>query len=359
MKQQIPILTITGSDNTGLTGLQLDLKTISEMGGYALTSATCITLQNANEISEIFDVPSGLILSQVRSIVSDFQPTAIKIGLIRDGEAILQIRQELMGYRNIVCAPGILSSHGTPLVDQDIVRLILHHLVPISKLLILRCDEAERMLGRSVRSDDDMVEAAQHFVNLGAEWVMLRGGHQWEGKLTALLYGAGYKRFFTSYNTEGWQRHGVGAALSSAVATRLGFGDDVPTAILRAHDYMHSQVIYAVHDENLSLRSYDLYNELLSLIAGNYRWAHDVQFYADKLAITTRYLSHVTNMVACKSPKQLIADYLLLEARRLLENTRMNIQEISIHLGFSSQNTFCNFFKKYAHCTPTDYRNRL
>ena len=163
--------------------------------------------------------------------------------------------------------------------------------------------------------------------------------------------------FFTSYNVDGWQRHGVAAALSAAITTRLGMGDDVPTAVRNAHDFIHSQVVYAKPDE-MGGRAIDIYNRFVSLVAESYRQAHDVKFYADRLCITTRYLSQITDRVVGKSPKQIIADYLLSEAKTYLDTTRLSIQEVADRLGFSSQALFCKFFKSQEKTSPSDYRIR-
>ena len=97
----------------------------------------------------------------------------------------------------------------------------------------------------------------------------------------------------------------------------------------------------------------------MSLVAEHYRQAHDVSFYADKLCITPRYLSQVTDNVVAKSPKQIIADYLMSEAKSYLETTRLTVQEIADKLGFSSQALFCKFFKNQENTSPSEYRSHM
>ena len=134
-------------------------------------------------------------------------------------------------------------------------------------------------------------------------------------------------------------------------------GDDVPTAVRNAHDFIHAQVVYAKPDETGG-RAIDIYNRFVSLVAESYRQAHDVKFYADRLCITTRYLSEVTSRVVGKSPKQIIADYLLSEAKTYLDTTRLSIQEVADRLGFSSQALFCKFFKAQEKISPSEHRSR-
>lgn len=306
-------------------------------------------------------MPSSVVLAQVSSIINTLHPKAIKVGLVTDSETIRLLRNEVIATSRLVVAPGIFDADGRQMIDDDAIKAIAKYLVPEALLLMLRCKDAEKMLGMSIQTDDDMVKAAKLLSDMGAKWVLLRGGRHTKGSLTALLYGQSSMingQFFSSYNTEGWQRHGVAGALSAAITTRLGLGDDVPTAIRNAHDFIHSQVVYAKDTDERNRRSIDLHNAFVSLVAEHYREAHDVSFYADKLCITTRYLSQITDKAVGKSPKQIIADYLMSEAKSYLETTRLTIQEIADKLGFSSQALFCKFFRNQASISPSEYRSR-
>lgn len=373
---RIPILSINGSDSSGQSGIGADIQTIAALGGYAVSAVTCICThatemeqgardkgQEATDIHSISPAPCllplapDIVVKQVEKSISLLHPKAIKVGLVTDSETVRRLRNEVIACRRLVVAPGIFDADGKPMVSDNVVEAIKRHLVPEALLLMLRCRDAEKMLGISIKTDDDMLEAARLLHEMGAEWVLLRGGQHTKGRVTALLFNFSTFHFFTSYNVDGWQRHGVAAALSAAITTRLGMGDDVPTAVRNAHDFIHSQVVYAKPDE-LGGRAIDIYNRFVSLVAEHYHSAHDVAFYADRLCITTRYLSQITDRVVGKSPKQIIADYLLSEAKTYLDTTRLSIQEVADRLGFSSQALFCKFFKAQEKTSPSDYRIR-
>ena len=345
---RVPILSINGSDSTGQAGIGADIQTIAALGGYAVSAVSCVG---------DYPLPPDTVLKQVGDIISTLHPKAIKVGLVTDSETVQRLRDEVIACRRLVVAPGIFDADCKPMVSDDVVEATKRHLVPEALLLMLRCRDAEKMLGISIRTDDDMLEAARLLHEMGAEWVLLRGARHIKGRLIALLYGQNKTRFFSSYNTEGWQKHGVAGALSAAITTRLGMGDDVPTAVRNAHDFIHSQVVYAKPDETGG-RSIDIYNRFVSLVAEHYRTAHDVAFYADRLCITTRYLSGVTDKVVGKSPKQIIADYIMSEAKTFLDTTCLTIQEIADRLGFSSQVLFCKFFKSQEKTSPSNYRKQ-
>lgn len=355
----IPVLSITGSDNAGWSGLQLDLRIIAEMGGHALSSATCIVMQDHKEIREMINFPPDVIRKQISAIVADFHPKAVKVGLIRTPEAVKAVAEEIVGCRRVVLAPGIMSSNGTQLIDDDTIDAIRYYLIPQASLLVLRQTEVEKLLGTTISSDDDMLKAAEELLTMGAEAVLLRGGNIVEGRLTALLRTKETSEFFSSYNIEGWQQHGVGGALSAAITTRMAIGDDVESAIDKAHEFVHSRIVYSVSADSRRLRPSDIYNEFMNLLSDNYKEAHDVAFYADKLNITSRYLSQITGETVSKTPKQIINEYLLRESRRLLENRRLSIKEISDLLGFSSTTVFCKTFKHQMGFTPSEYRSSV
>ncbi|MCQ2374673.1 MAG: hydroxymethylpyrimidine/phosphomethylpyrimidine kinase [Salinivirgaceae bacterium] len=357
MNNPVSILCVNGSDSTGHSGIQADIKTVRDLGGHAVTAVTSIAVQNEDGIQCVHTLPDDIVVGQVRAVYQDSRPKAVKIGMIDSPKAIRLLRNEIVGCGRIVCSPGVLSSRGGCLMSNDSIKSLCNNILPITTILMLKCTDAEIILGRSISTDEDMVMASRRFVDMGAESVLLRGGKFSEGRIHALLYGDGSQRFFSSVNVSGWQRHGVGGALSSAIATRLAMGDDVELAVGNAHDYLHRQVVYAESfDRRNNLRPNDLYNKFLSQVADNYTKSHDVQFYADALAITTRYLSQITKSISGRTPKQVIDSQILRESEVLLNTTTMSIQEIANVLGFSSQMVFAKFFRKCKGQSPSAYR---
>ena len=122
---------------------------------------------------------------------------------------------------------------------------------------------------------------------------------------------------------------------------------------------MHKQVVYAVSNKEVESRKTVIYNQFMSLLAKYHNTHHEVAFYADKLCVSTRYLSQITNIFLNISPKDVIDDYILKEAKVYIETTNLSIQEISYKLGFSSQTTFSIFFKRKENCSPTEYKKSL
>lgn len=357
------ILCINGSDSMGHTGIQADIRTIKDLGGYAVTAVSSVTVQNSMGITHVHELPTELVIGQVKAIYEEMHPDVVKIGMVNNPQTIHDLRSEIVGCKHIVCSPVIQSSFGGRLMSEVSIQTYCRQLLPICTMLIIKCADAEIMLGHTIRTEDDMRTAAQELHEMGAKWVLLRGGTYTEGRINALLSPSaevaegGTERFFSSINIEGWQRHGVGGTLSTAIATRIALGDDVPEAVSNAHNYLHSQVVYA-STKPQQLQSHSLYDRFLSLLSDNFSTAHDVAFYAGQLSITTRYLSQITNKICGRSPKQIIDDYIIRESVQLLMTTTLTIQQISYQLGFTSQIAFAKFFKAKKNCSPSSFRNR-
>ena len=133
MKTIQPILTITGSDSTGGSGVQADIRTISELGGYAVSAITSITVQNTLGIQAFFDVPAEIVSGQIEAIMNDIQPSIVKVGMIRRVETLEVVIDTLTKYRPdyIIYAPAIWSSNGDALMTEDVVSQIRYRLLPL------------------------------------------------------------------------------------------------------------------------------------------------------------------------------------------------------------------------------------
>ena len=357
MKTLYPILSITGSDGCGITGVQADVRTISALGGYPLTVVTSVVIQTPEGIHTSYALPTEIVRSQVATAVATYHPRVVKIGMVEGYDTVKMLRNEIIGCRKRIVVPSILSSRGERISSDDTVSAIKTFLVPEATLCILRCSEAEVLLGCSIKTHDDMLSAAEQICSMGAESVLLRGGNVVEERITTLLFDGREKTFFSSHNIDGWQQHGISGALSSAIAACMAKGDDLHDAIHNAHIYMHSQVVYAVEGMGGGHRPADIYNDFMSLIVQEHSRHHGVAYYCQRLAITQQYLSRITAKTVQKTPKEVLSEYLLHQASVMLQTSRLTIQEISQHLGFSSQATFCRFFRSSTSLSPIEFRN--
>ena len=321
MRELQPILTITGSDSTGGSGVQADIKTISELGGYAVSAITSITVQNTLGIQEFFDVPAESVSGQIEAIMNDIQPSVVKVGMIRKVETLDVIIDALTKYRPdyIVYAPAIWSSNGDALMTEDVVSQIKYRLLPLCSAVVARKKENDIML-----QDSKLLRRAE------------------DGGL----------RVFMLDNANS---HGLINRFSSALSVYLTQGKKMEEALAMAQDFIN---VEWARERNLQGRSSDLYSQFISQVVNYCRTYSDVHFYADQLNVSSRYLAQVTRRISGKTPKNIIDEYIVKEIERELTTTTHTVQEIANSFGFSSQAHLTKFFKKMKGETPSGFRQK-
>lgn len=321
MKVFYPILTITGSDSTGGSGVQADIKTISELGGYAVSAITSITVQNTLGIQEFFDVPAEIVSGQIEAIMNDIQPTIVKVGMIRRVETLEVVIDALTKYRPdyIIYAPAIWSSNGDALMTEDVVSQIRYRLLPLCSVVVARKKENDIIL-----QDTKLLRMAED-----------------NGMKVFLLDNA--------------NSHGLTNRFSSALAVYLNQGNKMDEALAKAQDFINVEL---TRESNLQGRSSELYNQFISQVNNFCRTYSDVHFYADQLNVSSRYLAQVTRRISGKTPKAIIDEYIVKEIERELSTTTHTVQEIANTFGFSSQAHLTKFFKKMRGLTPSEYRKK-
>uniref|UniRef100_UPI003FEFDE5D bifunctional hydroxymethylpyrimidine kinase/phosphomethylpyrimidine kinase n=1 Tax=Prevotella sp. TaxID=59823 RepID=UPI003FEFDE5D len=321
MKVFYPILTITGSDSTGGSGVQADIKTISELGGYAVSAITSITVQNTLGIQAFFDVPAEIVSGQIEAIMNDIQPSIVKVGMIRRVETLEVVIDALTKYRPdyIIYAPAIWSSNGDALMTEDVVSQIRYRLLPLCSVVVARKKENDIIL-----QDTKLLRMAED-----------------NGMKVFLLDNA--------------NSHGLTNRFSSALAVYLNQGKKMEDALAMAQDFINVEL---TRESNLQGRSSELYNQFISQVNNFCRTYSDVHFYADQLNVSSRYLAQVTRRISGKTPKAIIDEYIVKEIERELSTTTHTMQEIANTFGFSSQAHLTKFFKKMRGLTPSEYRKK-
>ncbi len=117
-------------------------------------------------------------------------------------------------------------------------------------------------------------------------------------------------------------------------------------------------IVAPLHEEQLSQlnRQQKLTYDFVNLVSAHYLQSKSVQFYADALHISIRYLSAVVKEVAQRTPNQIISEFIVNEAKAQLSNPSIALKEIGNKLHFSDQYAFTHFFKKHLNMSPTQYR---
>ncbi|MBI9074419.1 MAG: bifunctional hydroxymethylpyrimidine kinase/phosphomethylpyrimidine kinase [Desulfatibacillum sp.] len=236
----IPIvLSIAGSDSGAGAGIQADLKTLTALGVYGTTAITAITAQNTLGVSDWWEVPPDMVAAQIRAVVSDMGADAVKTGMLGGPETVRVVAREIreLGLKNVVVDPVMKAKGGKALLLPESRKVLVEDLFPLARVVTPNLDEASELLGRVVNDLSLMKEAARAIHGMGADFVVVKGGHL-DGEPYDLLFdGRDFfefsgKRFSTPHS------HGTGCTFASAIAAGLAHGMEVREAVFRAKEFI-------------------------------------------------------------------------------------------------------------------------
>ena len=242
MKSYHRALTIAGSDSGGGAGIQADLKTFSALGCFGMSAITALTAQNTRVVTGIFPAPPEFIGEQIDAVMDDIGTDAVKIGMLHSPEVIETVARKLSQWNcpNVVLDPVMISKSGDKLLRDDAVTALKDHLLPLATVITPNLPEASVLLGRDIEHKEEMEGAARDLSALGAQNVLLKGGHLTTDESCDLLYIQAEDRLveFPGVRIPTGNSHGTGCTLSSAICAHLARGFDLEEAVTRAKAYI-------------------------------------------------------------------------------------------------------------------------
>lgn len=240
------VLTIAGSDSGGGAGIQADLKTFSALGCYGTSAITAITVQNTLGVTGIHSIPANIVQGQIKAVMDDIHPSAIKIGMVHSTELAMAISETLRSYPHtpIVFDPVMVATSGDKLIKDDTVSVLKTVLFPLMTLITPNLDEAEILTQQQITNVEEMRKAAKALLQTGCFAVLLKGGHLKGEKLyDVYINQEGEERIFESSFIESENVHGTGCTLSSAIAAYLSQQNNLSHAIEKARTYVHDAIL--------------------------------------------------------------------------------------------------------------------
>jgi hydroxymethylpyrimidine/phosphomethylpyrimidine kinase len=232
------ILICAGSDSGGGAGIQADIKTVTALGGFAMTAITALTAQNTLGVQGVLPVPADFIRLQMQSVLDDLGADAAKTGMLGDAEAIEAIAATLPLGLPLVVDPVMIAKGGAPLLAEAAIGALKQRLIPRATLLTPNLPEAEALLGRRVADLAAMQAAGTDLLALGPQAVLVKGGHLAGERLFDVLVGPDGVEIFEGTRIRTRHTHGTGCTLASAIATGLGQGLALRAAVARARRYL-------------------------------------------------------------------------------------------------------------------------
>jgi hydroxymethylpyrimidine/phosphomethylpyrimidine kinase len=215
------ILIVAGSDSGGGAGIQADIKTVTILGGHAMTAVTAITAQNTLGVEAVHLIPTEMVIAQIDAVVSDIGVDAVKIGMIGSAEtakAVVKKLKKLDLGAPVIFDPVMVATSGSALADTETIAAF-QSVMEIAMLLTPNLPELEALGG-----EDAMTGLT-----------LIKGGHAEGNRIIDRLIGpmGEYERW-EGDRIETSSNHGTGCTLSSAIATGLGQKLSLVDAIDRA-----------------------------------------------------------------------------------------------------------------------------
>lgn len=242
------VLSIAGSDSSGGAGIQADLKTFSALGVYGATAITAITAQNTKGVNSQLAISPEMVYNQIVAVVEDIAPSAIKIGMLANKEVAMVVADALSRY-NIptILDPVMVSSSGHRLLSLDAQEVVKERLLPLSTLVTPNIPEMEALTAMSLTTAEEKLSAAQYLLSLGAQAVLLKGGHEEGDTKCDTLYrldGRNITQLHLSTPTVATKNiHGTGCTLSSAIAALMARGLALRDAVQEAKNYITEAIL--------------------------------------------------------------------------------------------------------------------
>ena len=239
------VLTIAASDPSGGAGLQADLRAITAHGLYGMAAPTALTVQNTLGVTGVLVLEPEFLEQQLRAVLSDIRPDAVKIGAmpgVEHARVALGLLREFE-VTNVVFDPVLASTSGATLGTVEAVEI----LAPVVSLLTPNLPETARLLGRDpaeLATQDGIESAANELAAHFRTAILLKGGHRTDGS---------FDDYFLSSGNDGiWLptrvappcgNHGTGCLLSSSIACGLASGLSMLESVRSAKERLSDALV--------------------------------------------------------------------------------------------------------------------
>ncbi len=238
------VLIIAGSDSGGGAGIQADIKTVTMLGGYAMTAITAITAQNTCGVFAVHPIPTEIIARQIEVVFDDIGVDCLKIGMLHNSAVISTVIKKIDKYAAktpLVVDPVMVAKGGSLLLKSEAVAT-LTQIISRASVITPNLPEAEVLCGFDIANDQARVKAGSLMLAMGAEAVLLKGGHGVGDSIEDWLITKHETYKFVSRRIHSTSTHGTGCTLASAIATGLAQGKTMIDAVSSARDYVRQAI---------------------------------------------------------------------------------------------------------------------
>jgi hydroxymethylpyrimidine/phosphomethylpyrimidine kinase len=243
------VLTVAGSDSGGGAGIQADIKTITALGGYAMSAITALTAQNTCGVFGTFAVDPEFVGLQIECVLQDIGADAIKTGMLHSADVVEVVVRALKRHASgvpLIVDPVMVAKGGSSLMDAAALHVIKRHLLPLAALVTPNIPEAEALTGLQITGPEQVSAAIDALLALGPSAVLLKGGHMPGDEIVDVLRTIdGDERRFSHTRIASTSTHGTGCTLASAIATGIAEGLRLVDSVVLAEKYVRDAIRFA------------------------------------------------------------------------------------------------------------------
>jgi len=236
------VLTIAGSDSGGGAGIEADIKTITALGAYGCTAITAVTAQNTLGVAGVHPLPAEFVALAIKTVLDDIGADAVKLGMLANEAIIRAVAGALPTNITLVLDPVMVATSGAVLLEEGAIEAMRQLLLPRATLVTPNLPEAQKLTGMPVGTEAERIAAGRALLAMGAQAVLIKGGHGGEDMLTDYLITADMLEAISLPRIETRNTHGTGCTMASAIATSLAQGMTMLDAVHRARNYLQEAI---------------------------------------------------------------------------------------------------------------------
>ena len=232
-------LTIAGSDSGGGAGIQADLHTFAAHGLHGTSAITAVTAQNSVRVTDYVALEPRMVVAQIEAVTSDMAVAAAKTGMLANRAIVDAVARVASSWSvpYLVVDPVMVAKGGDRLLDAEAEQAYVERLFPLATVLTPNLPETAALLGREVRTLDDMKAAARALVGRGLRAVVVKGGHL-EGDAVDVFFDGDRLEELRAPRIDTANTHGTGCTYAAAIASRLALGGGLLEAVRGAKAYL-------------------------------------------------------------------------------------------------------------------------
>ncbi len=243
-KKRPVVLSFSGHDPSGGAGVQADIETFISHQCHACSVITALTEQDSHNVKKLIPQQPQDVIDQARTVLNDFQVSAIKIGLIGHDQTAEAIHTILLENPDIpvILDPVLAAGGGSSLSNESLINSIIEKLLPCTTILTPNTEEA-----RVLAKQSDLLSCGKTLLTLGCKNILITGTHEQSTTVDNQFFQTNGKIETFSWDRLNHEYHGSGCTLASAIAALIAHGLDPFTAVAEAQDYTWNSLNNAYH----------------------------------------------------------------------------------------------------------------